>query len=454
MSIATAIQNAQQKVANAYTAVSNKGGTLPATQNLSNLPSAINSISGGGGGSDNLPTFVSTGISSFTNDTITSIRPYAFYEMSSSHAAVPITSISCANVTQVGDHAFYRCSDLTSLSLPSLQVIGNSAFTNSGILSVSFPNLTTIGSSVFQSCDITQLTIPASTTSIGSSAFSECQELEEVNYNATNATYTSSSDTNYVFRAIGKNKNNLVFNIGSNVESIPDGFLYPYSNSSSYIPNIKTLNIPSNNNITYIGSYAFKYGSYLPTSVSFPNALTLKSNCFENCTNLVSIDLPNVTTIESHCFSHCSSLQSISLPSLISVNSSVSYFVTYCSNLQTISLPNLTTISYNSAFSSFAAQCSSLTSVDFSSLETLTGSSCLQYAFRSCTSLTTLSFPSLTSTSFGSYTNQFHTMLSGVDGCTVHFPSNLQSVIGSWTDVTDGFGGTNTTVLFDLTATT
>ena len=43
MSIASAIQNAQQKVANVYTAVSNMGGTLPVTQNLSNLPTAINS---------------------------------------------------------------------------------------------------------------------------------------------------------------------------------------------------------------------------------------------------------------------------------------------------------------------------------------------------------------------------------------------------------------------------
>ena len=44
-------------------------------------------------------------------------------------------------------------------------------------------------------------------------------------------------------------------------------------------------------------------------------------------------------------------------------------------------------------------------------------------------------------------------MLQGVTGCTVHFPSNLQSVIGSWSDVTAGFGGTNTTVLYDLPAT-
>ena len=48
MSIQTAIENAQQKVENAYTAVQNKGGTMPATQNLSNLPTAINSISTAG----------------------------------------------------------------------------------------------------------------------------------------------------------------------------------------------------------------------------------------------------------------------------------------------------------------------------------------------------------------------------------------------------------------------
>lgn len=48
MSIASAIQNAQQKVENAYTAVQNKGGTLPATQDLSNLPTAIGTITTAG----------------------------------------------------------------------------------------------------------------------------------------------------------------------------------------------------------------------------------------------------------------------------------------------------------------------------------------------------------------------------------------------------------------------
>ena len=54
MTIASAITNAQQKVENAYTSVSTMGGTLPATQNLSNLPAAIESIPTGGGGGDTI----------------------------------------------------------------------------------------------------------------------------------------------------------------------------------------------------------------------------------------------------------------------------------------------------------------------------------------------------------------------------------------------------------------
>lgn len=49
MSIASAIQSAQAKVAAAYTACDDKGATMPATQNLANLPDTIDSIPAGGG---------------------------------------------------------------------------------------------------------------------------------------------------------------------------------------------------------------------------------------------------------------------------------------------------------------------------------------------------------------------------------------------------------------------
>lgn len=63
-----------------------------------------------------------------------------------------------------------------------------------------------------------------------------------------------------------------------------------------------------------------------------------------------------------------------------------------------------------------------------------------------------IKFPALMSNSFND-TNCFRNMLLNANNCTVHFPSNLQSVIGSWTDVINGFGNSTTTVLFDLPAT-
>jgi len=73
--------------------------------------------------------------------------------------------------------------------------------------------------------------------------------------------------------------------------------------------------------------------------------------------------------------------------------------------------------------------------------------------FNGCSNLSRVSFYALDTNSFGSSTSQFNKMLNGVTGCTVHFPMRIQSTIGSWSDVTAGFNGTNTTVLFDIVTT-
>lgn len=48
MSIASEIERINTNIANAYTSIENKGGTLPQVQNSANLASAINTITGGG----------------------------------------------------------------------------------------------------------------------------------------------------------------------------------------------------------------------------------------------------------------------------------------------------------------------------------------------------------------------------------------------------------------------
>jgi len=113
----------------------------------------------------------------------------------------------------------------------------------------------------------------------------------------------------------------------------------------------------------------------------------------------------------------------------------------------------LITISAQRALSNMCQNCSSLTSVSFPKLSSINSAMILWEAFYNCSSLSSLSFPALKSTSFGNNSRQFRDMLRGVTGCTVHFPSNLQSVIGSWEDVVNGFNGTNTVVSFDLPST-
>lgn len=129
-------------------------------------------------------------------------------------------------------------------------------------------------------------------------------------------------------------------------------------------------------------------------------------------------------------------------------------FYLFGSQIKEVHIDSVENISGNSAFGYTFQLCNGLTVATFSNLKYLTGSFALNYTFRKCTSLGDIYFNSLISDGFGTNSNQFDNMLSGVTGCTVHFPSNLQTTIGSWTSVAGGFGGTNTAVLFDLPATT
>lgn len=169
--------------------------------------------------------------------------------------------------------------------------------------------------------------------------------------------------------------------------------------------------------------------------------------------NLSSLGIPREVSAEG-VYQSPTNLFTFSLPSnVVGIGSyGLYYALQYTTSLTSVDLHQIISLG-NRALQSAFNSCPNLTSVDFSSLSIINGTNCFSSAFSYCTSLTTLSFPALTSTSFGSYTNQFNGMLLGVTGCTVHFPSNLQSVIGSWSSVTSGFSGTNTTVLFDLTAT-
>lgn len=177
---------------------------------------------------------------------------------------------------------------------------------------------------------------------------------------------------------------------------------------------------------------------------------------FRRCTSITSVDLGSLVTVTGsealrYAFEQCSSLSNVDLSSLTTVTGSRSFQQAFynCSALSSIDFSSLTTVSGENCFNNAFTGCA-VTSVSFDSLSDISGSNTFYQIFSNCTNLTTLSFPALTTTSFGSNTNQFNSMLYRCSDVTVHFPTAIQSTIGSWTSVTDGFGGTNTTVLFDL----
>ena len=115
--------------------------------------------------------------------------------------------------------------------------------------------------------------------------------------------------------------------------------------------------------------------------------------------------------------------------------------------------PNLQIVNGSSALSNAFQGNSELEEFVFDKLETLNASGILMYCFYGCRKLKVLKFPKLKVVGASYERNMFTNMLGNCNGVEVHFPSNLESQIGSWSDVVNGFGGANTTVLFDLSAT-
>ena len=104
---------------------------------------------------------------------------YAFYGCSG------LTSLTLpSSVTKIGCYALSSCIGLTSLTLPSsVTEIGEHAFLNCrGLTNFTIPSgVTKIGAGAFFCCyGLISLTIPSSVTAIGSQAFNACSELTSI----------------------------------------------------------------------------------------------------------------------------------------------------------------------------------------------------------------------------------------------------------------------------------
>ena len=172
---------------------------------------------------------------------------------------------------KLGDYAFYGCSGLTSLTIPSsVTSIGSEAFSGcSGLTSLTIPSsVTSIGNYAFSGCSgLTSLTIPSSVTSIGNYAFWGCSSLTSLTI--------PSSVTSIGYAAFYDCSSLTSLTIPSSVTSIGEA---AFSGCSG----LTSLTIPSS--VTSIGNYALKGCSGLTSIYVYPEKLPkLGEKVFDGC---------------------------------------------------------------------------------------------------------------------------------------------------------------------------
>ncbi len=210
-------------------------------------------------------------------------------------------------VTAIGDSAFYGCSSLASIEIPSsVTSIGSNAFYKcSSLTSIEIPSsVTSIGEWAFARCsNLTSVEIPSSVTSIGYSAFSGCEELDVVIDNSRSN--VECRDAFNGVKSVTFTGNQFLFRVSDDGKSAK----ITYADYSGY----KSITIPSEAEIngkmypvTAIGDSAFYNCSSL-TSVIIPSSVTsIGYSAFYHCSNLTSIEIPSsVTSIGWWAFEEC-----------------------------------------------------------------------------------------------------------------------------------------------------
>ena len=260
-----------------------------------------------------------------------------------------ITLPSSLTISMVAAHSvFYGCSSLkTIVNNATWNVIPNQMFNGcTALASFTIPTtVTEIGSSAFNNCPITSITIPASVTKIGGSAF-KGTKLTELTIPAA------------------------VDNIGTTI----------YTGTT-----LKTLTIQGNpTTIGSTSSGAFQGATSIQT-VNLPLLQVTGVQMFQDCTGITSIDMPVLKQLSKYAFKGCTKLETITLPTTLESYSGAGAFEG-CTKLTTINATGVTFFGH-----SMFKGCTGLASV------TLPDATYGEEMFSGCTGLTSVTLANVTS---------------------------------------------------------
>lgn len=234
-------------------------------------------------------------------------------------------------VTKIINLAFYKCSGLTSVTIPS--------------------SVKEIAYGAFSGCSsLTSLTIPSSVTYMGERVFVNCSSLTSIKMRRTTPP--------------GIYSDTFVGLSGTTTLYVPSGSKAAYEANSNWkkaFNSIEELISFSYSNVKSLCIANWDTNGDGELSVSEAAAVTSLGNVFKNNTDIVSFNelryFTGLTSIGSSAFSGCSSLTSVTMPS--SVTSIGDYAYDGCSSLTSIVIPNAVTSIGDHAF----YNCSKMTDV-------------------------------------------------------------------------------------------
>jgi len=289
------------------------------------------------------------------------------------------TSVSPQGIHTIGDSAFYYCSYLTKITIPStVTTIGDGAFANTSLITIEgMEGVKTFGEYAFQGADMTSFTFPKSTTTIGNYIFYNATSLSSIYIPAS---VTSMGPVSYGSTA---------------VEINVDSANTTYSSSDGVLFNKKKTEL-------------LDYPKYKTnTSYTIPSTVTsISAYCFYNQKYLTSVTVPSsVTSIGTYAFAYMPSLKSLTIPSSVTKmdwgvcneNEAMETFTCYakvettpgymcggCDALTKVVIDGPKKLSYGEF-----EGCTKLTDVSLSKTVTEIGN----MAFYGCTSLKNIHFP-------------------------------------------------------------
>lgn len=216
-------------------------------------------------------------------------------------------------VTNIGNRAFAECSNMTDIKMPNtITKIGITAFSSCYALTdMSLPNtVTVLGSWAYSHCrSLTKVYIPKSLTDIGDYALIGCENVTSMEVEQGNPVFDSRDNCNAIIRTA---TNTLV--AGSQNTVIPNTVTSIGRSAFYDCENLTSITIPTS--VTTIERAAF-YRCRKLQDVEIPETVTsIGEAAFTLCHGFVNVKIPDaVVTIDKEAFEYSNDVETLVLGS-------------------------------------------------------------------------------------------------------------------------------------------